>query len=343
MNFNQGLKMKENDEIKTRSTPVAMVAPELKQNTDVDREISKTCAVLGCEESKNLNPDSFFPFPEDDNLRQIWTDLTGRSNWTPTDFSYICVQHFSVDCFECNADNNVVLVSKAVPSLKLPKHVLEVEYIEDEAFDNDTEDDEEMEYERLEDFDEIMADTNETEQKLTNGLNINREGRMKTVPDKVETLRLFTEVQKMQKTAVVLKNKLKSTLKIYRRQSRALLKLKEVIKVKRAILNQKQKKKARILLSLQEKIQEDTNGLVLAMPTKHTDDLKNFALSIYKYSPQAYIYIRNSLRTLLPSTDVLETWIAAGCEPKNMLTKSNMVKVVSELTESDLICRVTLQ
>lgn len=38
----------------------AMVAPELKQNTEADTEITKTCAVLGCEESKNLNSDSFF-------------------------------------------------------------------------------------------------------------------------------------------------------------------------------------------------------------------------------------------------------------------------------------------
>lgn len=36
-----------------------MVAPEVKQNTD-DTEITKTCAVSGCEDYKNLEPDSFF-------------------------------------------------------------------------------------------------------------------------------------------------------------------------------------------------------------------------------------------------------------------------------------------
>ena len=70
----------------------------------------------------------YYRFPDDEHLRQIWTDLTGRNNWTPTDYSYICIQHFSVDCFECNADNSVVLNSKVVPSLKLPKHVLEVTF-----------------------------------------------------------------------------------------------------------------------------------------------------------------------------------------------------------------------
>lgn len=37
-----------------------MVAPELKQNADADTEITKTCAVLGCEDSKNLDAELFF-------------------------------------------------------------------------------------------------------------------------------------------------------------------------------------------------------------------------------------------------------------------------------------------
>lgn len=37
----------------------AMVAPELKQSTS-NVGITKTCAVLGCEDSKNLEPEMFF-------------------------------------------------------------------------------------------------------------------------------------------------------------------------------------------------------------------------------------------------------------------------------------------
>lgn len=48
-----------------------MVAPELKQNAE-DTEITKTCAVLGCEESKNLNPDSFFRYA---NIILFWIQL----------------------------------------------------------------------------------------------------------------------------------------------------------------------------------------------------------------------------------------------------------------------------
>ncbi|XP_045449818.1 THAP domain-containing protein 1-like [Melitaea cinxia] len=339
MSFSQGLvKIKENEESRAKSTPIAMVAPELKQNTD-DTEITKTCAVLGCDESKNINSELFFRFPEDANLRQIWTDLTGRNNWTPTDYSYICVQHFSVDCFECNADNTVVLNSKAVPSLKLPKHVLEVEYIDEETLDNEYEDED-----YLMDSDEY-SDAENYQRELTDptSLNVSNHVTSKKDEDSLELLKLFTEVQKMQRQAVSLKEKLKSRMKVYKRQTRYLLRVKEIIEMKRNILNQKRKKKSRILLSLQDKIREDTNGLVLAMPTRQTDDLKNFALSIYKYSPQAYIYIRNTLRTLLPSTEVLESWVSSGYEPKNVLSNSNLLKVVSELTDTELSCKVSLR
>lgn len=39
----------------------AMVAPELKHNAD-NTEITKTCAVLACDDSKNLSSDEFFGY-----------------------------------------------------------------------------------------------------------------------------------------------------------------------------------------------------------------------------------------------------------------------------------------
>ncbi|CAG5002525.1 unnamed protein product [Parnassius apollo] len=329
--------MKEVEDNKSKSTPIAMVAPELKQNAEADTEITKTCAVLGCEDSKNLSSDSFFRFPEDPNLRQIWTDLTGRNNWTPTDFSYICIQHFSVDCFKCDFENKVVLNSKAVPSIKLPNHVLEVEYIDEETLDH--EDDMQEENSKM----ELVEEQNHKDIKINDSkVKLKQNEKNGTEGDKVELLKLFTEVQRMQRQAIGLRDKLKCNMRVHNRQNRFLIRLKKVIEMKKNILTQKRKKKSKILLLLQDKIKEDTNGLVLAMPTKHTDDLKNFALSIYKYSPQAYIYVRNTLRTMLPSTDVLESWINSGFEPKNMLSNSNILKLVSEQTDSQLTCKVSL-
>ncbi|KAL0830305.1 hypothetical protein ABMA28_002505 [Loxostege sticticalis] len=332
-------KTKENVEYgenKAKATPIAMVAPEVKHSADTNTEITKTCAVLGCEDSKNLDEESFFRFPEDANLKQIWTDLTGRNNWTPTDYSYICIQHFSVDCFKCDASNEMVLVENAVPSLKLPRHVLEVEYIDEETLDNEDEDDEDyMDFEELEDEDAPTV----------NG-HIDTNGPKSAKPEKqvdnIELLKLFTEVQKMQRQAVSLREKLRSNMRIHNRQNRFLNGIQELIERKKKILEQKRKKKARILLSLQDKINEDMSGLVLAMPVRQTDDLKNFALSIYKYSPQAYIYIRNSLRTMLPSTEVLDSWLSAGYQPRSTLSSTNLIKLTAEQTEKELSCKVMI-
>ncbi|KAJ8716431.1 hypothetical protein PYW07_003058 [Mythimna separata] len=334
MNTNQNYKMKENGtehgDSKAKSTPIAMVAPELKQYADTDTEITKTCAVLGCEDFKNLDAESFFRFPEDPSLRQIWTDLTGRNNWTPTDFSYICMQHFSIDCFKCDEDDQMVLVDKAVPSLKLPRHVLEVEYIDEETLENEE--------------DEDYMTTDEDEGKAASATN--NTSLDLNVPqaelDSIELLKLFTEVQRLQRQAVGLKDKLKYNMKVHNRQNRFLKRIKEIIEMKKKVLNQKRKKKCRILLSLQDKIKEDSTGLVLAMPMRQTEDLKNFALSIYKYSPQAYIYIRNTLRTMLPSTEILDSWVTAGFQPRNVLANTNLIKVVAEQTESQLSCKVTI-
>lgn len=209
-----------------------------------------------------------------------------------------------------------------------------MEYIDEETLDNEDDD-----YEMDEDqTDEDMA---ETPQK-TDKQKINGDIHKPTPKDNVELLKLFSEVQMMQRQAVGLKDKLKLNMKIHNRQNRFLNRLKHIIEIKKEILEQKTKKKARILLSLQDKIKEDNNGLVMAMPTKYTDDLKNFALTVYKYSPHSYIYARNMLRTMLPSTDILDNWINSGFMPKNVMTTNSLVKVTAEQTESELSCKISL-
>lgn len=202
--------------------------------------------------------------------------------------------------------------------------IFQVEYIDEDS----SEGDEEMEIEEP--------------KKPLHPHNVPVDKQQIEIDEEVELLKLFTEVQRMQRSAVGLKDKLKYNMRVHNRQNRFLLRIKEIIEMKRKVLSQKRKKKCRILLSLQDKIKEDTTGLVLAMPIRQTDDLKNFALSIYKYSPQAYIYIRNMLRTMLPSTEVLDSWVTSGYQPKNIMTSGNNIKVSAEQTETELSCRVSL-
>lgn len=216
-----------------------------------------------------------------------------------------------------------------------------MEYIDEETLDDNEDDDYEM------DSHDEDRESQETEpERLEKQHQVNNKSSAKTREEKereqIEVLKLFSEVQKMQRQAVGLRDKLKYKMKTHSKQNKRLQKLKETIEMKKNILNQKKKKKSRILLTLQDKIKEDKNGLVLAMPTRQTDDLKNFALSIYKYSPQAYIYARNTLRTMLPSTDILDTWIDSGYIPKNIMTNSSMIKIASDQTDKELSCKIML-
>lgn len=163
-----------------------------------------------------------------------------------------------------------------------------------------------------------------------------------SVEEDTALLNLFTEVQKMQQEAVDLNKKINVYKKNYKIKKEKLQRLKEIVAIKETLLKQINKKKLDDQLPLLEQIQEERDDLVLAMPTKHTDDLKNFALSVYKYSPQAYIYIRNILRTMLPSSSVLEEWIHSGYQPRNVMSNCNLIKVVSEQTESELSCKICL-
>lgn len=318
-NHNDSIELKEIDNI----TPEFSFGTEVNNCTDfitnAKSPINKECSVIGCEESKSMEPELLFKFPEDPDIRQVWISLTGRSNWMPTEDSYICVVHFSVDSFTCNDNDEMVLYSTAIPSLRLPSHVLEIEYIEDSDSESD-------------DSSVVPPQMNGDISYINHRKN---EG-------KVELLKLFTKVQRLQREATNLKDRLKYNKRHYVRQKKYLQRLKEIITNKELLLKHKRKKLLNIDIPLLETIQDERDDLILSMPTKYTDDLKNFALSIYKYSPQSYVYIRNTLRTMLPSSNVLEGWIKAGYQPRNVMSNSGLVKVVTEQTESELICKVCL-
>lgn len=220
-----------------------------------------------------------------------------------------------------------------------------MEYIDDNVFESESE----SEYEEF----EVKMETNHTETGYGTINTIYMNGDSKAYnynsrykPHKkeidIKLLKLFNEVQRMQRQAVGIKDKIKSNTKIYNRQSKYLEWSQQQIKLKKTQLLHKAKRKLEKNMPLVEKIQEERTDLILCMPTKHTDDLKNFALSVYNYSPQAYIYLRNTLRTTLPSCNVLENWIDSGYVPKNLMSGNSLIKVLAEQTETELTCKILL-
>lgn len=217
----------------------------------------------------------------------------------------------------------------------------QVEYIDD-AFESDEEYLQDSEGD-TEDYDhyENHYQNNYYQKKLSK--EIQTEEKASPPIDHAANLILFTEVQSLQHQLIEAKQRLRKNVKIHNQQNRYLKRLKNTIEIKQKLATAKAKKKNRILLSIQDKIREDTTGLVMAMPTKHTEDLKDFALSIYKHSPQAYVYARNTLRTLLPSTTVLESWLVGGYHPQSLMSSGSTVKLVTEQSSSELSCKVSIQ
>ncbi|KAI8438877.1 hypothetical protein MSG28_011214 [Choristoneura fumiferana] len=68
-----------------------------------------SCVVEGCKahssRKENVNELlTFHRFPNDENVRKIWTSKVDRPNWKPTKYSRICSKHFPEDCFVPNSN-----------------------------------------------------------------------------------------------------------------------------------------------------------------------------------------------------------------------------------------------
>ena len=86
----------------------------------------KNCCVLGCTSNTKRNPAiSFFRFPTDVNLAQIWLQLIGRPEFKPSQYSVICQLHFTRDDFTSGSHHYPItgiggqrkrLKTKAIPT-----------------------------------------------------------------------------------------------------------------------------------------------------------------------------------------------------------------------------------
>ena len=65
------------------------------------------CAAFNCKNGSSKNHEtqqkvSFFSFPENKRMRDIWIEKIRRKNWKPTKSSKLCSQHFESSCFVQN-------------------------------------------------------------------------------------------------------------------------------------------------------------------------------------------------------------------------------------------------
>ncbi|CAH0596845.1 unnamed protein product [Chrysodeixis includens] len=62
---------------------------------------------------------TFHRYPKDPDIKSQWVAATRRFNWNPSQYSLVCSQHFTEDCF-INLKNRRRLLASAVPTLYLP-------------------------------------------------------------------------------------------------------------------------------------------------------------------------------------------------------------------------------
>ena len=73
----------------------------VKRKTELESRMVKRCVAAGCS---NTNADgvSLFKFPKDEKLHALWIKQVSRfrAEWTCTEYSVLCSEHFSDECFE---------------------------------------------------------------------------------------------------------------------------------------------------------------------------------------------------------------------------------------------------
>lgn len=300
----------------------------------------KVCAILGCVESQTWPDTEFYAFPKDEKYRKLWSELTGRVNWLPDTNSVVCGSHFSMDSHVWEETGGVRvavrLAHDAVPSFNLPPQVMEVQFVEDVDFDNVP----------VETFSTKQTDTDYIPTVVPRKKDpIKKTKEPKKKIEGVDKVRLFQTVQRYQNKLIEQYKNLRELNRSIKSQAKQIEHLNRQLKEKK---EEHEEKKAK-LNKMQEEWDNETNAvkndneLILMMPSRYSEDMKNLALSIHNYSPEAYIYLRNTLRTVLPATDLLRKWTDSGFRPKTKITSSDAIKLVTESSESEFTCNITIQ
>ena len=89
--------------------------------------VKRQSVAAGCS---NTNADgvSLFKFPKDEKLRALWIKQVRRfrAEWTCTEYSVLCSEHFSDECFEVESKLAAEFGMKKAESRCCPKYIYQV-------------------------------------------------------------------------------------------------------------------------------------------------------------------------------------------------------------------------
>ncbi|XP_049779106.1 THAP domain-containing protein 1-like [Schistocerca cancellata] len=261
----------------------------------------KSCAAMNCtnkfEKGTNI---TFHRFPfSKPQLFQKWLHAVRRQDFRPTEYHFICSDHFEESCFLANYVNRRKLKDDAVPSIfRFPNHVQQKRN---------------------------TPRTSKTSTKAASST-ATAEQEMEAEPTTSTCSVNNDHIYSLQKSPRMYKRQCSETIEKKDCVIRSIRKQLYGKKVKCERQEEKIKCLKELVTDLQAKnlISERTAGLIeetfsdvsvelfrrmfSSKNTEYSEKLKSFSLTLYFYSPCAYEYVRKSLDLALPHPNTLRCW-----------------------------------
>lgn len=295
----------------------------------------KSCAAFGCtnESDRPLEGDkriSFHLFPRDPQTRHLWIAATKRKDFNPGSHACLCSEHFEENCFVPGLKrrklfpNAAPTIFKSLPDYYQPpgkqrkSSAIEKRIIA-----------------------EISAPSNEDPCTSTTHEAAATYQSAITGIDETDILR--RRIEQLERTVSTLKKKLQKSrrrTKVRSMQKRRLAQKVEKFTDLIAVLRQQKDVSQKTLIDLRNRF-DDESALKLMnellqpglRPQKYSDEVREFASSLFFRSPSAYHLVRKLLQ--LPSPSTIRSWLSNHeCNPG--FTQQAFSTLAQKLNSTDI-------
>ena len=279
------------------------------------RRSKNCCVAFGCSNSPTNHPElSYHTFPKNEVRKEKWISAVKRKGWTPSNSSVLCSAHFSRDsyCRPPGGKQRALLKGDAVPSIfssyptylqSPPAKTRRILVRGDVAGPSSA----------GADVAEQISEIPETTNEVAPAEPVEKKPRGRPpIPVKKQLPKLRKSVHALRKQVLRLKRKAQI-------QKNVLALLQKDSKIQQAQLDV-------IDGCLGELVKNQAKNKIRKKRKEYSQKIKEFALTIYYYSPKAYAYLRTVLE--LPASRSIRRWLeVVDCQPGFL---SDVLSLISE-------------
>ena len=290
------------------------------------------CCAFGCSNTPAKDAKlSFHTFPSAEKhleRRQKWIASVKRKNWTPTKHSVLCSAHFTSDFYRrppglkmpaILKPNAIPTVFPAFPSYLQPTQTKQRRAITRRAPSEPM----------MQESDQPPCSETDNQEQAVRASEAHKPQRKIGRPKVAPEIRIPNLVRKVN----TLKHKVRRLDKKARVQKNLLGILQQENKIQSAKLSS-------IDGCLEELVDNEMKNRCRKTNRKYSEKIKEFALTMYYYSPKAYAYLRSVFK--LPNARTLRRWLeTVECEPgflkdviENMSNRTHVANAYSLVIDS---------